>query len=187
MEDRRAAVSRDLEAVGDRLSPGRMVERRRAAMRARFSDIRNSVMGTADSATTSVRDAAGSATDSIRDSAGSAVGAIQRAPSAAGEAVIQQTEGNPLAAGLIAFGAGLLAATLLPPSNKEQELASKAEPGLRTAVDELRSGAEAAVEQVRPMAEEAVQQVKDDAKEAVESVREEARSGAESIKEQATP
>ena len=173
VEDRRAAVSRDLEAVGDRLSPGRMVERRRAAVRARFTDVRTAVMGSADSATSTMRDAAGSAKD-----------AITSAPGAAGDAVLSRTEGNPLAAGLVAFGAGLLAATLLPSSHRERELAARAEPGLRTAVDELKASASDAVEQVKPVAEDAVQRVKDDARQAADSVKEEVTSGAETVKEE---
>ncbi|MFJ5697221.1 hypothetical protein [Arthrobacter sp. NPDC093139] len=34
-----------------------------------------------------------------------------------------KTQGNPLAAGLIAFGAGLLASSLIPPSRREREAA----------------------------------------------------------------
>jgi hypothetical protein len=185
VEERREDVSRDLEAIGDRLSPGRMIERRSAAVRGRFTQARNAVMGTADSATSSVRGATGSASDSIRETAGSAKDAITRAPGAAGQEMLSRTEGNPLAAGLIAFGAGLLAATLIPPSEREQQLAAKAEPGLRTAVDELKAGASDAVEQVKPVAEEAAQRVKDDAKEAVDSVKEQARSGAETMREEA--
>jgi len=38
--------------------------------------------------------------------------------------VAAKAEGNPLAVGLIAFGVGLLAASLIPASTKEKELAS---------------------------------------------------------------
>ena len=41
----RAEVSRDLDAIGDRVSPHRMVERRQAAVRQRFTDIKERVMG----------------------------------------------------------------------------------------------------------------------------------------------
>jgi gas vesicle protein len=192
-EDQRAALSRDLEAVGDRLSPGRMVERRRAAVRERFTSVRTAVMGTADSATSSVRDTAGSAATatretagSVREAAGSTVDTLQQMPRAAGEAVVQRTEGNPLAAGLVAFGAGLLAATLLPPSSRERELAARAEPGLRNAVDELKSEAQQAVDELKPVAQQAVEQVKSDVQQAADSVKDEARSSADSFKEKAS-
>jgi hypothetical protein len=41
-------------------------------------------------------------------------------------AVGGQTQGNPLAAGLIAFGVGWLAASLIPASRPEQQAAAKA-------------------------------------------------------------
>ena len=50
LERQREALGEDLEAVGDRVSPGRVVERRRAALRQGFGRLRDRVMGTADSA-----------------------------------------------------------------------------------------------------------------------------------------
>ena len=43
--------------------------------------------------------------------------------STAATAARRQTQGNPLAAGLIAFGVGWLVSSLLPDSQKERELA----------------------------------------------------------------
>ena len=42
------------------------------------------------------------------------------------QATWRQAQGNPLAAGLIAFEAGWLVSSLLPPSRKERELARQA-------------------------------------------------------------
>ena len=46
----RQELSRDLEAIGDRVSPGRMMERRRASVRRRITVARETVMGTSDHA-----------------------------------------------------------------------------------------------------------------------------------------
>ncbi|MFB0840543.1 hypothetical protein ACETK3_21425, partial [Arthrobacter sp. E44] len=53
--------------------------------------------------------------------------------SAAPDQVKAKTAGNPLAAGLIAFGAGLLVSSLIPPSQKEREAADQ----LKTAAQPL--------------------------------------------------
>lgn len=45
LEQQRRALGEDFEAVGDRVSPRRMVERRRAAVRQRFANARGR-MGT---------------------------------------------------------------------------------------------------------------------------------------------
>jgi hypothetical protein len=45
IEQTRAELSQDLDAIGDRVSPGRMVERRRNRMRNGVSSLRERVMG----------------------------------------------------------------------------------------------------------------------------------------------
>ena len=45
---RRQAIATDLELMGDRVSPTRIAERRRAALRQRMHGVRNTVFGTSD-------------------------------------------------------------------------------------------------------------------------------------------
>jgi gas vesicle protein len=97
----------------------------------------------------------------------------------------QKTQGNPLVAGLVAFGAGLLISSLIPASSKEKELAgdvkAKAEP--------LKSGITDAAKDVaanlREPAQEAVQAVKETATDAVSNVKDEGASAASDVKDQA--
>jgi len=119
LERRREVLGEDLEAVGDRVSPGRMVQRRRAAFRQRFGRIRDQVMGTADSARSGMSDAAGTATDKASEGTRAVKDQLSGAPQAVGSAI----EGNPLAAGVIAFGAGLLAASLVPATKPGAKIA----------------------------------------------------------------
>src|SRR4030095_14445549 len=105
LERQREALGEDLEAVGDRVSPGRVVERRRAALRQGFGRLRDRVMGTADSARGGMSDAAGTASQKAGEATEAAKDRLSAAPQAVGSA----PEGNPLAGGVIAFGAGLLA------------------------------------------------------------------------------
>src|SRR3954471_805237 len=71
--EQRAEISRDLDAIGDRVSPQRMVERRKAAMRQRVSDIKDTVMGTAESSVDTMHNAGTSTATTVIDSASSVV------------------------------------------------------------------------------------------------------------------
>jgi ElaB/YqjD/DUF883 family membrane-anchored ribosome-binding protein len=84
---------------------------------------------------------------------------VQHAP----ETVRRQTQGNPIALGIMAFGAGLLAGTLLPESRRERDLARRAEPHMQRAVEEGRHAAEEVVMDLREPAEESMEQVKETA------------------------
>ena len=85
----------------------------------------------------------------------------------------QKTRGNPLAAGLIAFGAGLLISSLIPSSQKEQE-----------AVSTLQDNLEPLKEKVTEAAKDVGAQLKEPAQEAVESVKATATEGAENVKDE---
>ena len=45
--EQRDDLGRELEAIGDRVSPGRMAQRRKAAVGERFTSVKERVMGTA--------------------------------------------------------------------------------------------------------------------------------------------
>jgi len=157
--DHRETLGHDLEAIGDRVSPSRMAQRRKAAVRERWQSTKDRVMGSA-----------GDAGDKMSDTAsgiGDAVGSFpQRAANV--------TEGNPLAVGLVAFGAGLVLATLLPETRPEQRIAEKVQPSVERAASELGAAAQDTVEQLKPKAQEAVDEVKSSAQDSVQQVKDEA-------------
>jgi uncharacterized protein YoxC len=171
LASQRGEVSRDLEAIGDRVSPGRMVERRQAAVRMRFADMRDRVFGAADTTQHGVRDTMSSGMTSAREGV-----------SGAAEGTMHATEGNPLAVGLVAFGAGLVMATLFPASRTEQQLASRAQPTLEHAAEQaapkVREMVEDVKEEVAPAAKSAVTEVTESAKEAAQRVKGEAAQAA---------
>jgi hypothetical protein len=185
LERQREALGHDLEAVGDRVSPGRVAERRRAAVRQRLSGARtrmtrarHRVMGTPATA----RDRAAETAGTARDRAAAAGERIAEAP----RAVEHATEGNPLAAGVIAFGAGLLTAGLVPPTKPERRAAERLEPALSEAKEEAASAAKQAAEHLRPEAEDAAAQVRARASTAAGEVRSEATHAAEEVRTEAT-
>jgi ElaB/YqjD/DUF883 family membrane-anchored ribosome-binding protein len=169
----RASIGVDLEAIGDRVSPGRMVQRRRAATRQRFEGLRERVMGTAED----LRDAAAAPVSSAASSVAETMGA-------APQAVRRSTGGNPLAAGLVAFGVGLVVATLLPETETEQRLAEKVQPQLEELASSAGEAAHEVVEAVKPAAQQAAQEVAEGAQHAVGHVKEQAAQAVTETAEQ---
>ena len=121
----------------------------------------------------------------MQGAASTAVGAVQQAP----DAIVRQTQGNPLAAGLIAFGVGWLVSSLLPASEKEKQLAQQAETAVREHKDAILEPAKQAAqemgEQLKPAAQEAMESVKATAQDAASTVAEEGKSAAADVQDQA--
>ena len=99
---------------------------------------------------------------------------------------MRQTEGNPLAAGLIAFGGGLLAASLLPVTQPEREAGQQLKDS-----DVMESAKQAATESGQRIADEAkhaaqqsAEQIKDTATEAAKATGQDARHKAGQVKDQ---
>ncbi|SEK84152.1 Protein of unknown function [Blastococcus sp. DSM 46786] len=196
IEDTRRELSYDVDALNEKVNPSRVVDRRVTAAKGRMTSLKERVMGSAHDTTSSAQhrasDAAGSvqgatsnAAGSVQDAASSAVGAVQQAP----DTIVRQAQGNPLAAGLIAFGAGWLVSSLLPATQKEQELAHQAETALRENKDALLQPAKEAAqemgEQLKPAAQHAVEEVKSTAQDASETVKQEGQSAAQDVQGQA--
>jgi gas vesicle protein len=198
---RRQAIATDLELMGDRVSPNRIAERRKAAFRQRIHGVRNTVFGTSDrhrvgaheashafgypvstpmpSATPGASDHDGGGGSSLSDRAGNAVEMVkEHTPSSLGEA----TEGNPFAAAVIGFGVGMLAGTLLPSSPDEQRAARRLQGTLEDAGAQVGRTGKEALEHVKPEAQHAVQDLKATATEAVEAVKDEAQSKVDDVK-----
>jgi hypothetical protein len=167
----RAEIGRDLDAIGDRVSPHRMVERKQAAFRQRVVNVKDRVMGSAESSVDAVRDAGASAANSFGDSASSVVHGTRSA-----------AEGNPLAVGLVAFGAGLVAAAVFPATRTERDLAERAQPMLEKAAAEAVPAARHVVEDLEPAAHEAVADLRDSAKDAASTVKDQAVGAATETK-----
>ena len=196
IEDTRRELSYDVDALNEKVNPARVVDRRVTAAKGRFTSVKEKVMGSAHDTTSSaqgmasdaagsVQGAASSAAGTVQDAASSAVGAVQQAP----DAVVRQTQGNPLAAGLIAFGVGWLVSSLLPASEKERQLAQQAESAVREHKDTLLEPAKQAAQeigdQLKPAAQDAVESVKSTAQDAATTVKDEGQSAVQDVQAQA--
>lgn len=182
IEARRAELSRDLDALTDKVSPAQMVERRKQATRSRFRSMRERVMGSAHDTRRSVSSAGSSATGAVSGATGSVSSGAQ---SAVGT-IEQKAEGNPLAAGLIAFGAGWLVSSLLPASEKEAQAAQQLVERAKESpfLDEAKSVGQEMGQNLKESATEAAQQVKSTAQDSAETVKQEGQSSAETVKQE---
>jgi ElaB/YqjD/DUF883 family membrane-anchored ribosome-binding protein len=208
IERTRADLTTDVDALADKVSPARVAERRISAVRGTARSVKDKVMGTATDAASSTTSSASSAASTAGDSLSSAASSVASSVATAPHQVTTKTQGNPLAAGLIAFGAGLLFGSLLPETRAEQAAAAQlketAEPALEavkdsanTIKDDLTSSAQDAAQEVKQSAQEAVeatqaqaQRAKDDvvgtAQSAADTVREQTSDSAQTVRETAT-
>ena len=185
IEDTRRELSYDVDALNEKVNPARVVDRRVTAAKGRLTSVKEKVMGSAQDTTSSAHGMASNAAGSVQDAASTAVGAVQQAP----ETVIRQTQGNPLAAGLIAFGVGWIVSSLLPASEKEKQLAQQAESAVREHKDQLLEPAKQAAqeigEQLKPAAQEAMESVKSTAQDAAATVKDEGQAAVQDVQGQA--
>lgn len=173
IEGTRADMGATLDEIEDRVSPRRVITRRQQRLRDRWDVVRIRVMGEYEEPTpyqATLSSGGGSNVDQVKDSAQQAKESAKQAP----ERVRQQTQGNPLVAGAVAFGAGVLAASLLPPTRQEQQAATA-----------LQEKAEPLKQQAKQTASEVGSQVADQAKGAKDHLTEQARESADLVKNEA--
>lgn len=192
IERTRAELSQDVDAFGEQVRPGAVASRQVDKVKGSALGLKDRIMGTAhdakDKVAGSAHDAKGrvsgsahGATSSVSTTASSAAHAVGETP----QLVRRQTEGNPLAAGLIAFGIGWLASSLLPSTRVEQDAARRVQDSTSGLVDEVKTAAQDAAQGMREPAQEAVQAVKDRASEAASSLKDEGTSQAQGLAEEA--
>jgi len=196
IEDTRRELSYDVDALNEKVNPARVVDRRVTAAKGRITNLKEKVMGSAQDTSSRTSGMASNAAGSVQNAASSAAGSVQSAASTAVDTVqqtpdmiVRQTQGNPLAAGLIAFGVGWLVSSLLPATQKEQQLAQQAETALKENKDALLAPAKQAAQQIgeelKPAAQQAVEEVKSTAQDAAQTVKDEGQSAAQDVKGQA--
>ncbi|MFI9150604.1 DUF3618 domain-containing protein [Streptomyces sp. NPDC053367] len=196
IDSTRNRLAKNVDQLTEHARPRQMVRRRTRRMRGAMSGLRDRVMGSAAESAQSTRDRtaqagqsiqenAGSAADSVRQAAGQVGNAVSRAP----EQAVQQTQGSPLAAGLIAFGAGLLTASLLPTSQAEERAASRMTEQVGDALEPAKQAALESAQQLKQdathVAQQAAQEVKDTATQAAKTTQEEAAEQAGQVGQQA--
>jgi hypothetical protein len=195
---RRRRISRNVDEVGNRVSPGRVMARGSYRVRQRAIDLRDEIMGNdepdypwqqreSDSGGT-MSQTRQRASERVSDIADEASERMQEAAEAVGEipeTVRRQTQGNPLAAGLIAFGGGLLISSVFGPTSVERRAARSAQPLVEEAMDEAREVGREMAEEMKDSAQDSAEEVRDEARDAGERIREETSEAARITSEQA--
>lgn len=182
IEETRRSMSSNVDALQDRVSPTAIVERRKEAARGRMRSVRDRVMGSAHGVRSSTADSLGS----TQESAHGAVESVKGAAHGTVSGTQQKVEGSPMAAGLVAFGAGVVLAALIPASDKEARVAAQVVDTTKEKGQPLIADAKAAAQdvahQVAESAGDAMSTVKDTAAESAQRVREEGKASADEVR-----
>ncbi len=158
----RAELGEDVDALTNKVSPSKIAGRQTARVRDAVGRARDRVMGATPS------------TDDVKEKTAEL---SQQAK--------QKAEGNPLAVGLIAFGAGLLAASLIPASATERHAATKMKDAAAPVVDELKDAAKDTANHLKAPAQDAAANVKNAATQAGAEIKGQAQGAASDLKDQA--
>jgi hypothetical protein len=162
----RGTLGYDVDALADKVDPSQIAHRQVDKVKSRFTGVKESIMGTVHDKAESV----GSGIDGAKD---------------AGHGAAQKVTGNPLAVGLVAFGAGWLVSSLIPSSDKEQEIAGQVKEQTAPLVEEVKGAAQDVAQNLKDPARDAAASVKDAAQEAAGTVKEETQSAAADVKSSA--
>jgi hypothetical protein len=197
IEQTRAALSDDVDDLAESVKPKNVAGRQVDKVKEAASNMKDRVMGSDDddydgSAVGTVGATASSAKEAVGDKAYAAKDAVGEKASEAGEALRQaprrakrKAQGNPLAAGMIAFGLGMLVSSLIPSSEKEREAVSQLQGNLEPVKEKASEVARDIGEDLKPAAQEAAESVKTTAQEGVENLKQEGQSAAVDVKDQA--
>jgi hypothetical protein len=205
IERTRAALSNDVDELADAVKPQNVARRQVDKVKDAAVGLKDRVMGSDDdsystkdavsdkayAAKDAVTDKAYQAKDAVADKAYQARQTVSDTASGAGEAVRQapdtvkrKTQGNPLAAGVIAFGLGMLVSSLIPSTEKEREAVSSLQENLGPVKEKASEVARDVTDNLRQPTQEAAQSVKETAQEGVQNVKQEGQSAATDVKGQ---
>jgi hypothetical protein len=189
IEQTQQNLTADVDALTNKVSPPRIVGRRVEQTRSAVTGIKDKIMGSTAEQGSSMSGAVGSTASSAKDTLTTGTSAAAGAVGSAPELARQHTRGNPLAAGLIAFGAGWLLSSLLPATDAEQQVASQVkdlatEKG-RPIAQQLGQAGQEAAQELRESAQQRAQTVKETAADAASTVSDQAQSSASDVADHA--
>jgi hypothetical protein len=190
IEYRRESIGQTVDQIENRVSPRRVAARGSYRLRRRLIDIKDRIMGNdnpdypwqagysdhtrGDERTLS--DRAADLGTAASEGVSKAADQVSKVP----DVVRTKTRGNPLAAGVIAMGSGLLVGSLLPGTRAERRLVEQAEPALAQARAEVKETGREIADDLKDSARTAAEDIKETAQEAGERVREQTRDSAQS-------
>lgn len=181
IEHTRANLSRDVNALGEAVAPSNVARRQVDKVKDAAVGVKDRVMGSAHDA----GDSASGLAHGVGDRAAGMVHGVGDTATDAKYTARRKTQGNPMAAGLIALGAGWLVGSLMPASQKERELAQTAKDKAQPVLEEAQSVAKESAEHLKEPAQEAAAAVKESAQGAVANVKSEGQHVAQDVRSSA--
>ncbi|HXH79386.1 DUF3618 domain-containing protein [Nocardioides sp.] len=160
IDQTRANLSQNVNALGEAVTPGNIAKRQTEKVKGAAVGVKDKVMGSA-------HDTASSVGGSVSGTASGIAGMPGQATSTAKT----KAQGNPMAAGLVALGAGWLVGSMLPASERE-----------RQAAQSVKEKAQPLLEEAQELGKEAAANLKEPAMEAADSVKTTAQDAAATVK-----
>ena len=187
IERTRATLSNDVDDLAESVKPKSVARRQVDKVKDAAGSVKDRVMGSDEDDTrqrSTVRGQGAAAKDAVADKAYAAKDTVSEKASEAAEVVREapttvkrKAQGNPLAAGVIAFGLGMLVSSL---DSFQREGAAGGLPAAgesRAGEGEGLRGSEGCGRKPEAAAQEAAESVKTTAQEGVESVKQEGQDG----------
>ncbi|MDT0265536.1 DUF3618 domain-containing protein [Streptomyces sp. DSM 44915] len=147
IEATRSQLAADLDLLAERVSPVNAVRRGGGQLRDTAAGTRDRMRGAAAGGTDRARRRGSAGARSLRSGAGQAA---------------ERAGGNPLAAGALGLAAGVLAAALLPGSEREERAAGRLAERAAPHLDPLREAADASAREFGAEAKESMRQAADE-------------------------
>ena len=181
----RAELSDNVDTLADTANPKNIANRQVNKVKGAARGVREHLMGAPDDpydagAVGDRADAVKGAVGAVQDRASGVVDSVGSAPAQ----VRSKARGNPLAAGLIAFGIGYLISSAIPSSEKEQEVAGRLQEKAAPLKEKVSEAAGDVADRLREPAQQAAASVKDAATDAVSNVKDESVSARDDVQGQ---
>jgi uncharacterized protein YjbJ (UPF0337 family) len=181
----RAELSDNVDTLTETANPKNIANRQVTKVKSAAQGVREHLMGAPDdpydSGTLGERsDAVKARVGAAQDRAAGALDTVSDAP----RQVRRKARGNPLAAGLIAFGIGYLIAGAIPSSEKEQQAASRLQEKAAPLKDKVSEAASDLGDRLREPVQEAVTSVKDAATDAAANVKDQGTAAKDDVQAQ---
>ena len=189
IERTRTDLSNNVNALADSANPARVAERQVDKVKDSARGVKERIFGSPydpydEGALGAARDSVGDTVHDARDKVAGLVDDAGQAVQDAPRQVRRGTQGNPLAAGLIAFGLGALVGGLIPSSRKEQELAEQAKEQAQPLMAEAKEMAQESADHLKPAAQEAADSMKVAAQEGADHVKGDAQTAVDDVRSQ---
>ena len=166
IEQTRRGLGADVDALADKVTPAKIMHRQTTKVRGAFSSAKDKIMGSASDVGDSLSGVADDASGLAHDAAA-------------------QAKGNPLAVGLIAFGVGWLASSLIPASTAEKKIAANVKDAVEPLTHEVADAAKQVGENLKQPLADAADAVKDSATDAAGTLKSETVSSVDDVRDTA--